>query len=151
LSSTVHTEVAIIGGGIIGTSIAYFLSKVGMQVSVIEKGDLSSGTSSRCDGNILVIDKDPGFYSFMSRKSQEIIRELTHELEHTFEYRAPGGILVCESDEEMEAAAFWVTKQQEWGLPFRLLNREDIRQESKYFADDLPGGLECATDSTVNP
>ena len=40
---------------------------------------------------------------------------------------------------------------KEAGLPFRMLDRQDIRAESPFFADDLLGGLECATDSTVNP
>ncbi|WP_420832346.1 NAD(P)/FAD-dependent oxidoreductase [Paenibacillus humicola] len=134
-----------------GCSIAYFLGKSGLHVTVIEKGELSSGTSSRCDGNILVIDKDPGFDSLMSLKSQQIIAELSRELQEPFEYRAPGSILVCETEEEMEAAREWVDQQSRLGLPFRMLDRSDLRQESKYFADDLLGGLESASDSTVNP
>ena len=118
---------------------------------LFRSGELASGTSSRCDGNILAIDKDPGFDSQMSLQSQMLVDQLTRELEHSFEYRALGSILVCESEAEMEAAAQWVRRQKEAGLPFRMLDRQDIRQESPYFADDLLGGLECATDSTVNP
>ncbi|MEI5891905.1 FAD-dependent oxidoreductase [Bacillus luti] len=146
-----HCDVLIIGGGIIGCSIAYYTSKYGRDVTIIEKGEFVSGTSSRCDGNILAIDKDPGFDSQMSLVSQKLVTELSEELEHSFEYRAPGSILVCESDEEMEAAQQWVDRQKEAGLPFRMLDRQDIRAESPFFADDLLGGLECATDSTVNP
>ncbi|PQZ57767.1 glycine oxidase [Bacillus sp. MYb209] len=146
-----HCDVLIIGGGIIGCSIAYYTSKYGRDVTIIEKGEFVSGTSSRCDGNILAIDKDPGFDSQMSLVSQKLVTELSEELEHSFEYRAPGSILVCESDEEMEAAQQWVNRQKEAGLPFRMLDRQDIREESPFFADDLLGGLECATDSTVNP
>ena len=40
----------------------------------------------------------------MSLVSQKLVTDLSEELEHSFEYRAPGSILVCESDEEMEAA-----------------------------------------------
>ncbi|EEM16707.1 Sarcosine oxidase, beta subunit [Bacillus pseudomycoides DSM 12442] len=87
----------------------------------------------------------------MSLVSQKLVTELSEELEHSFEYRAPGSILVCESEEEMEAAQKWVNRQKEAGLPFRMLDRQDIREESPFFADDLLGGLECATDSTVNP
>ena len=87
----------------------------------------------------------------MSLVSQKLVTELSEELEHSFEYRAPGSILVCESDEEMEAAQQWVNRQKEAGLPFRMLDRQDIKEESPFFADDLLGGLECATDSTVNP
>ncbi|BAH45541.1 putative oxidoreductase [Brevibacillus brevis NBRC 100599] len=146
-----HAQIAVIGGGIIGAAIAYYAAKAGLDVVVLEKGELASGTSSRCDGNILAIDKDPGFDSQMSLKSQMLVDQLSLELDHTFEYRAPGSILVCESEAEMEAAHEWVRRQKEAGLPFRMLDRADIRQESPYFADDLLGGLECATDSTVNP
>ncbi|MDH4617722.1 FAD-dependent oxidoreductase [Brevibacillus sp. AY1] len=146
-----HAEIAVIGGGIIGAAIAYYATRAGLDVVVLEKGELASGTSSRCDGNILAIDKDPGFDSQMSLKSQMLVDELSRELEQPFEYRAPGSILVCESDVEMAAAEEWVRRQKEAGLPFRMLDRSDIRQESPYFADDLLGGLECATDSTVNP
>ncbi|MFS0554654.1 NAD(P)/FAD-dependent oxidoreductase [Brevibacillus sp. 179-C9.3 HS] len=151
MTGQTHAQIAVIGGGIIGAAIAYYAAKAGLEIVVLEKGELASGTSSRCDGNILAIDKDPGFDSQMSLKSQMLVDQLSRELDHTFEYRAPGSILVCESEAEMEAAHEWVRRQKEAGLPFRMLDRADIRQESPYFADDLLGGLECATDSTVNP
>ena len=48
-------DIAVIGAGVIGTSVAYHLTKAGMKVVLIEKGDLASGTSSRCDsvGNLV--------------------------------------------------------------------------------------------------
>lgn len=146
-----HAEIAVIGGGIIGCAVAYYTAKLGYDVTIIEKNELASGTSSHCDGNILAIDKDPGFDSRMSLISQELVAELTNDLPMDFEYRKPGSILVCETEEEMQAAERWVNMQKEIGLPFRMLDRSDLRQESKYLADDLPGGLECASDSTVNP
>lgn len=151
VNNTLHRDVVVIGGGIIGAAIAYYSSKAGLDVTVLEKKELVSGTSSRCDGNILAIDKDPGFDSQMSLKSQQLVHELSKELEIPFEYRNPGSILVCENDVEMEAAQNWVQQQQDAGLEFKMLNRQDLRNESKYFADDLFGGLECKTDSTVNP
>ncbi|WP_077624386.1 NAD(P)/FAD-dependent oxidoreductase [Sediminibacillus massiliensis] len=146
-----QTDVAIIGGGIIGCAVAYYASKLGYQVTVIEKNELASGTSSHCDGNILAIDKDPGFDSQMAWESQKLIDQLSKELPLEFEYRLPGSILVCETEEEMEAAQRWVNLQKDAGLPFRMLDRQDLKFESKYLADDLLGGLECGTDSTVNP
>src|SRR5699024_1692095 len=144
-------DVVVIGGGIIGAAIAYYSSKAGLDITVLEKNELASGTSSRCDGNILAIDKDPGFDSQMSLKSQQLVHQLSKELEIPFEYRNPGSILVCENDQEMIAAEKWVKQQQEAGLDFNMLDREDLRNESTYFADDLYGGLECESDSTVNP
>ncbi|QQK77728.1 FAD-binding oxidoreductase [Salicibibacter cibarius] len=149
--SNTNTDIAIIGGGIIGAAIAYYLGKAGHTVTVIDRGDVASGTSSKCDGNILAIDKDPGFDSQMSLQSQNLVKELSEELTLPFEYRNPGSILVCESEQEMEAAEKWVQLQKDAGLSFRMLDREDIHQESPYFSDHLPGGLECASDATVNP
>lgn len=146
-----HAEVAVIGGGIVGCAIAYYVAKSGLDCMLIEKGDLASGTSSRCDGNITSVDKDPGFDSQMSKISQKLTAELNTELEIPFEYRASGSILVCDSDLELEAAAKWVEQQQKAGLAFKMLDRSDIRQESPYFADDIPGGLECVTDALINP
>jgi glycine/D-amino acid oxidase-like deaminating enzyme len=146
-----HSEILVIGGGVIGAAIAYYTSKLGYEVTVIEKKELASGTSSRCDGNILAIDKDPGFDSEMSLHSQRLVHQLSQELPEEFEYRAPGSILVCETEEEMIAAKKWVDQQNQAGVPMRMLDRQDIRQDSHYFADDLLGGLECPSDSTVNP
>ncbi len=151
MTKKIHTDVAIIGGGIVGSAIAYYVSKAGIEATIIEKNDIASGTSSRCDGNITIVDKDPGFDSEMSLKSQELTVDLTKELDLPFEYRKHGSILVCDNDKEMQAAADWVKIQNENGLKFNLLDQKDIKEESPFFADDIPGGLECETDSLINP
>lgn len=118
---------------------------------LIEKDDVASGTSSKCDGNVTIVDKDPGFDSHMSLVSQELLEDLHGKLELPFEYRAHGSILVCDNDDEMQAATEWVKTQNEAGLKFNVLDEKDIRNESPYFAEDIPGGLECETDSLINP
>src|SRR5690625_4880514 len=139
-------EVAIIGGGIIGCAIAYYVARSGVECILIEKNDIASGTSSRCDGNITIVDKDPGFDSHMSLVSQELTIQLIEELSIPFEYRESGSILVCDNDDEMEAAVEWVKTQTAAGLKFNVLDSTDIRNESPFFAEDIPGGLECETD-----
>ena len=151
MSKNSHAEVAIIGGGIVGCAIAYYVAKSGIDCVLIEKNDIASGTSSRCDGNVTIVDKDPGFDSLMSLKSQELTVDLNDELDLGFEYRALGSLLVCENDHEMQAAKEWVDIQNAAGLKFNLLDRSDLRQESPFFAEDIPGGLECETDSLINP
>src|SRR5699024_6247381 len=151
MANKIHTDVAIIGGGIVGSAIAYYVSKAGIEATLIEKKDIASGTSSRCDGNITIVDKDPGFDSEMSLKSQELTVDLTKELDLPYEYRKHGSIIVCDNDDEMQTATDWVKTQNEAGLKFNVLDQKDIRNESPYFAHDIPGGLECETDSLINP
>ena len=54
-----QVDVAIIGGGIIGISTAWALSKAGLQVAVFEKGTLACEQSSRNWGWIRHIGRDP--------------------------------------------------------------------------------------------
>jgi sarcosine oxidase subunit beta len=87
-----HTEVAVLGGGIEGCAVAYYTARLGYKVTVVERGELACGTSSHCDGNILVIDKEPGFDSRMTFTSQQLIDQLAKELPLDFEYRRPGSM-----------------------------------------------------------
>jgi sarcosine oxidase subunit beta len=144
-------EVAIIGGGIVGCAIAYYIAESGVDTVLIEKNDIASGTSSRCDGNVTIVDKDPGFDSQLSLLSQELVVDLQKKVNHPFEFRVHGSILVCDNDDEMQAATDWVKTQSDAGLKFNMLTPKDIRKESPFFADDIPGGLECETDSLINP
>ena len=149
--SNKNYEVAVIGGGIVGCAVAYYIAESGLDCILIEKNDVASGTSSRCDGNVTIVDKDPGFDSHMSLVSQELIEDLHQKLDLPFEYRKHGSILVCDNDDEMQAAVDWVKTQSESGLKFNVLDQKDIRNESPFFAEDIPGGLECETDSLINP
>jgi len=68
-------DTVIIGGGVSGCASAYYLSKKGVKVALVEKGDIASGTSGRCDGNILIADKQPGFDAKMTYTSQLLLKE----------------------------------------------------------------------------
>ena len=53
-------EVVVVGGGIIGTSVAYFAAKRGFKVTVLERSSLASGASGACDGTLFLQTKNPG-------------------------------------------------------------------------------------------
>lgn len=146
-------DVLIIGGGIIGASIAYYTAKTGLKVGLLESHTIASGTSSKCDGNVLLIDKEPGFDSRMAIKSQALIKQLANDLEMKFEFRHPGSIFLCANDEELEQSYEWVDHHNRVNKEqfFKKLTKEDLKNDSKYFSDHLVGGIECINDSTINP
>lgn len=147
-------DVLIIGGGIIGASIAYYTAKTGLSVALLESNTVASGTSSKCDGNVLLIDKEPGFDSRMAIKSQTLIKQLSTELEMEFEFRHPGSIFLCANEDEIEQGYNWVdyhNKENGKDKFFKKLTKEDLKNDSKYFSDHLIGGIECTNDSTINP
>ncbi len=86
-------DVLVIGCGAIGAATAYYLSKAGMKVIAVDRGDVASGTSSACDGNVLVVDKQPGFDAKMAYKSQELYKTLQDEsllILSTDSWKCPG-------------------------------------------------------------
>ena len=55
-----HCDVLIIGGGIIGCSIAYYTSKYGRDVTIIEKGEFVSGRLHGVTEIFWLLIKTPG-------------------------------------------------------------------------------------------
>lgn len=143
-------KVIVVGAGVIGAASAHYLTQSGASVTLLDRGDIGGETSSRCDGNVLAIDKDPGFDSQMALKSQELLRELAQALS-PFEYRRPGSYLVCDNADEVEMAREWVHLQQEAGLPFAFLDAAAVHRHLPHLAEDVPGGLLCGSDATLNP
>lgn len=144
-------DAVVIGGGVIGTSVAYYLSKKGMKVALVEKGDIASGTSSRCDGNVLIADKQPGFDTKMSYTSQLLLKELVKEISYDFDYTQRGSIYIIESEGELKVAKEYVEKQIEDGYTVRMMDKSEIHEEEPYLAEDIIGGVEIGCDASVNP
>ena len=55
-----HAQIVVIGGGVIGTAVAFRLAELGSQnVVVLERGQLGCGTSWHAAGNIPLLDQIP--------------------------------------------------------------------------------------------
>jgi glycine/D-amino acid oxidase-like deaminating enzyme len=143
-------SVAVIGAGVIGAAVAYFLTESGAAVTLVDRGDVGGGTSSRCDGNVLAIDKEPGYDGRLARVSQDLLARLAGRL-GAMEYRAPGSYLVCDGEDEVAAARAWVDAQAAHNLPFTFLDRAALHERLPDLAADVPAGLYCSSDATLNP
>lgn len=142
----------VIGGGVIGTSVAYYLTKKGLNVALVEKEDLASGTSSHCDGNVLISDKEPGIDTKMTYTTQLLLKELIKEIPaEKFDYYQRGSLYVIESEEEFQIASEFVKKQAEDGFPFRMMDKKEIHEDEPLLAEDIVGGVEIGCDASLNP
>ena len=144
-------DAVVIGGGVIGASVCYYLSKNGLKVALVEKGDIASGTSGRCDGNVLISDKQPGFDTEMTFQSQLLFKELYNEIPYDFDYTQRGSLYIIESEEEYNVADKFVKKQVENGYPMRMMSRKEIHDDEPFLADDIVGGVEIECDLSLNP
>jgi sarcosine oxidase subunit beta len=144
-------DVVVIGAGVIGCAVAYFNAKNGASVILIDSGDIASGTSSHCDGNILVCDKTPGFDALFAKKSQDMFEDLSRELSYPIEWKRRGSLYLCESEEELAIAAGYCKEMQDIGFPMRMLDQKEIHDDEPYLAGDLVGGLETGCDGSLYP
>ena len=89
----------IIGAGAVGAACAFFAAQAGLRVHVVERGQIASGTTSACEGNLLVSDKEAGPELDLSLYSQRVWREDLAEFGPLWEFESKGGLVVSASTE----------------------------------------------------
>lgn len=144
-------EAVIIGGGVIGSSVAYALSKKGMKVIMVEKKDHAAGASGSCDQNIFLQSKNPGIHLKLALASAAMFSGLSEELGHNLEYHNRGGMILIESPEEMEIMKGFVKRQQEIGLEVCLIDKKEASKMQRGLAEHLVGSTYSPQDAEINP
>jgi sarcosine oxidase subunit beta len=144
-------DVVVIGGGVVGTAIAYFLVRKNIDVILLEKGAITAGTSGKCEGDVLVCDKTPGFDSHLTRLSQDLFPQIANELDYDIGWTQKGSLLAIENEAEMEAAKTLCSQLAAEGLPVRILDKYEVHEDEPYLAPDIVGGLETDCDGSLNP
>ncbi len=145
-------EILIIGAGVIGSSIAYYLSRRGKKVLVVEKSEPASGTSGACDGFIITQTKSPGIGLQLARKSLHLLDSLCSELEDNLEYKKTGSLVIIETAEEWKFMESWVSQHCQEGENIFLLPPEELfRREPELNPHYVIGASYCPSDGQINP
>lgn len=145
-------DVVIIGGGIIGVSIAYHLGKMGAKnVILFEKNLLGEGSTGRCAGGIRRQWSTEVNMEF-AMKSFEIFQHFDEEFDASPEFRQIGYLFLARDEEEFETFKKNIDLQHRYGVPSELLSRKDIEKEWPFLnTDDIFGGAFCHTDGYAGP
>jgi len=144
-------DVVVIGGGVIGTAITYYLIKQGIQVCLVERGDLGSGTSSTCADGVLLQTKTVGPKLDLARASLRLYHGLAEELETDLEFTNDGGMLIAQTEPEIDFVRGQVEKLQHAGVQVEYLKAEEARSLQPALAPHICGASYCPEDSSVNP
>lgn len=146
-----NPRVTVIGAGVIGCAVAYYNAKAGADVILVDAGDLADYTSSRCDGNVLVSDKEPGYDASLTAYSQNLLDELKKELDYDFEWERRGSMLIMENEKEMEMGETLCRRFTETGIRCHMMDKKELKSREPYVADDLPGGMWFDDDGCLYP
>lgn len=132
-------EVVIIGGGVIGCSIAYNLAKNGVDVVVIERNYLASGASGRCGGMIWAKWYPMETSELMARVSNMTLNRfanLEEELETSIEYNIGSTIACIKAGEEEEHEPEILELERYFGTRPEFLKPQEIKKMAPYIGVD---------------
>src|SRR5262245_30833203 len=94
------SNVVVIGGGVIGCAVAYYLAKHGASVTIVERDRVGSVASSVNSGVISMSTKRPGRTLSLAMASQRLYQGLATELGTDLDYQVTGSLIVAESETE---------------------------------------------------
>ena len=125
-------RIVVVGAGIVGAACARVLTSAGFDVTVLERGAVAGGTSSSCEGNLLVSDKPPGpeldLAVLASTRWPQVAAELKDQLGDTFpslEYEPKGGVVVAYSSAAADALLAFADTQRHAGVQARTITPEE--------------------------
>jgi|GEM_PF-60599 sarcosine oxidase subunit beta len=152
-------DVIVVGGGMMGTACAYYLTQEGLKVAIVERGDIAGGTVSHTDGYIGASEKEPGVDSMQGAESMKLYEEMRKTFDYDFEYSTRldgsgdpcGFVYFCESEFEMEMAAKQVETNQSIGIEQYMVSKEEIHELEPNAATDILGGMWVPKDAAVCP
>jgi D-hydroxyproline dehydrogenase subunit beta len=143
-------DVAIAGGGIVGTACAVECAAAGLSVAVVEPGPIGGGATAAGMGHVVVMDDSPAQIA-LTLYSRTLWIERMAELPSDCEYLPCGTIWVAADEEEM--AEVHRKKRLYDGIAVRteVLGTRELAEAEPHLRPGLAGGLLVGDDSTVYP
>ena len=145
------SDVLVIGAGVIGAATAYFATQQGLTVTVLDKGLPASGTSSACEGNILVSDKELGPELELTRYSLDVWHGDLAEHKRLWEFESKGGIIVASRESSLASLNRVMASQSGYGVLVDRLDPDELRKAEPHITPDALGGAFYPEDCQVQP
>lgn len=146
-----NVDVAVIGGGVIGSAITYYLAKAGVKVVLLERRDICSGTSGACDQAVSMQTKNPGLVLEMALKSVQMYRHLSAELDYDLEFDQCGGMIPIENEQQLTIMKIFVEQQKNIGLDVSILDIGAARKIQPALGPKLVASTFSPMDGRVSP
>src|SRR5271165_2300409 len=147
-----HTRVAVIGGGVVGCSVLYHLTKAGWQdVVLIERDQLTCGSTWHAAGGFHTLNGDPNV-----AKLQGYTIGLYDELEkisgQSCSLHRSGGLMLADTKERMEWLKMAHARARYLGLETELMSAREAKELHPLMEDrHFVGAMQDAADGNLDP
>jgi sarcosine oxidase subunit beta len=138
-------DAIIIGAGIIGLCVGYYLSIKNIKVLILEKDFINSGSTGACQCNLFIGSNIPSKIDNMLFDSLKEYETLNNKLSMNFEYKKCGSLLLVSDESQLNLARNFMEKR---GLIF--IDRKDIEENFISVSNNLIGGIFCKEDASIN-
>lgn len=146
------TRVAVIGGGVVGCSVLYHLTKLGWSdVMLLERSELTSGSTWHAAGGFHTLNGDTNMaalqgYTIRLYKELEEITGMSCGLHHV------GGVTLADNQDRFDMLVAERAKHRFMGLETEIVSPEDIRKIAPVTnTDGIIGGLYDPLDGHLDP
>ncbi|MEJ7636067.1 FAD-dependent oxidoreductase [Aeromicrobium sp.] len=147
-----RARIVIIGGGVVGTSVAYHLTKSGeTDVVLLEQGELSCGTTWHAAGLVGQLRATQSGTTLV-QYSAELYAQLEDEVGLSSGFKRCGGVTVARTQDRMEQLRRTVATAAAYDLECELLTPDQAGERYPLLETaDLVGGIWIPGDGTANP
>ena len=159
-----ETDVLVIGGGISGCALAYFLAQDGVEVTLVERSGLNSAASGANSGSLhgqiphdTFLEKGEEWaHTFgptlgLMHESLQLWKIMEEVLEADLEVHLSGGLLVARTEREMKAIQIKAAIEKKFGIQSEYLDKPDLRNFAPYISEDMIGAMFYPEEGKANP
>lgn len=144
-------DAIVIGGGVAGAATAFYLTRRGLRVILLERDFLTAGSTGRCIGGI----RQQFSTELSIRVAMEAVKKfarMSDELGTDVEFYQGGYLFLAHSREKQQVYETLIKLQRGMGLDVRWVGVREIEQIVPGInTEDLLGGAYCPSDGQANP
>jgi len=151
-NGTTHVaRAAVVGGGAVGVSIAYHLAKAGWDVALLERDELTAGSTWHAAGLLPLFNMSYAV-GHIHDYSVKFYKTLEAETGLNPGFSVVGNLRMAQTRERMDEYMLYASTAETVGVPFEFLTPKQIAERWPLVrTDDLEGALFHPTDGYVNP
>ncbi|WP_104020070.1 GcvT family protein [Roseovarius nitratireducens] len=147
-----EVKALVVGGGAIGTSIAYHLAKAGWQdIMLLERDELTSGSTWHAAGLLPLFNMSYAT-THIHKYSVDFYKTLEAETGLNAGFAVVGNLRMAQTDERMDEYMLYAATAETCGVPYEWLTPDEIKARWPLInTEDLKGAIYHNTDGYINP